>query len=101
MADPFSYGPEEARQAREAVVDASGHGRKVLGEAFGAAEGLLRERLSALRAQAGAYAREAKRQLVNGRDLVAEQVTHRPIALTLTGFCLGLLFGLLLSSRSK
>ena len=112
MNDPFAFSSDEARQARDAVNSATEHGQRALYEAIGAAERaihmattaaerLVKESLDALRAQTGSYAEGAMHQLADGQRYVAESVKQRPVTFTLAGLGLGVLLGLVLSSRSK
>jgi len=112
MSDQFTYASEEARQAREAVNNATDHGQRALSEALGAAERtitaatkaaerVLKDSLDALRAQTSSYTEEARQHLEEGQRYVAEQVKQRPMTFTLAGLGVGLLLGLLLSNRSR
>jgi ElaB/YqjD/DUF883 family membrane-anchored ribosome-binding protein len=112
MTDQFAYASEEARQARNAVNDAAEHGQRSLNDALGAAERaiataarsaerMLKDSIDALRDQTSAYTDEARRHLDDGQRFVVAQVNQRPMTATLAGLGVGLLLGLLLSSRSK
>ena len=112
MADPFADAADEARQARDSVNSATVHGQRALNEAVSAAERtihnatrsaekLLRESLEALRTQTAPYTEEAIEHIEEGQRYISDHVKQRPISYTLAGLGVGLLLGLLLSSRSK
>jgi ElaB/YqjD/DUF883 family membrane-anchored ribosome-binding protein len=112
MSEQFVYGAEEAQQARESVNSAADEGRKVLSDALSAAERTIgsatkaierafKDSLEAVHAQIRAYTNEARQPLEGGQRYVSKQVRQRPLTATLAGLGMGLLLGLLLSSRSK
>jgi ElaB/YqjD/DUF883 family membrane-anchored ribosome-binding protein len=112
MPDQFAHVSEEAKQAREAVNNATDHGQRALNEALAAAERtiasatkaferLLKDSVDTLRAQTGTYADEARQHFEQGQQYVTEQVKERPLTFTVAGLGVGLLLGLLLSTRAN
>jgi ElaB/YqjD/DUF883 family membrane-anchored ribosome-binding protein len=112
MADPFADAADEARQARDAVNSATVHSQRALSEAVSAAERtiqtatrsaekILRETLEALRTETAPYTEGAIEHIEDGQRYISDHVKQRPMTFTLAGLGVGLLLGLLLSSRSK
>lgn len=99
----------EARSAGAGLVE---HGQKAIGEIVAAAEKAiseaahsaektLKDSLEGLRARAHDYGEEAGDNFEDAQAYVIDRVKERPVTATLVGLGLGLLIGLLLSSRAK
>jgi len=96
---------EEAKHAADqgvgAFKDAMASAERRITEAAKVAEKALKEGAETLRAQAKAYAETAQPQLEEAQRYVTEKVRERPVTTTLASLGVGLLIGLLLSSRNK
>ena len=119
VTDTFEPATKQADAAGAAAAEAIDHGRQALTEATAAAEKafteaakradklfreserLIRENLERLRDQAKAYGETAGQSVDEAQRYVVEQVKERPLTATVAGLGIGLLIGLLLSSRSK
>ncbi|HEV2363775.1 MAG TPA: hypothetical protein VGS12_06200 [Caulobacteraceae bacterium] len=107
--DPAAEQAKEARSATDAALE---HGQKAFAEAVSAAERTLseaartaervfREGVDSLRNQTRAYTDDAGQRVEEAQKYVLERVRERPVTATLAGLGVGLLLGLLLSSRNK
>ncbi len=102
----------EAAKTKTSLKNAADHAERGLSEAAEAAkasladaahrtENAIRESLEALRGHARPYADQASQQIDVAHRYVVERVKERPLTATLAGVGVGLLLGLLLSSRSS
>jgi ElaB/YqjD/DUF883 family membrane-anchored ribosome-binding protein len=110
--DSINHAADEAKAAKKAVGNAVDHGErsfteamtaaeKTLAEATKTAEKVFREGLEALRAQTRTYAGPASERVDEAQKYIVERVKERPVTAALTGLGVGLLLGLLLSSRDR
>jgi ElaB/YqjD/DUF883 family membrane-anchored ribosome-binding protein len=110
--DQFAPAADQAHQAQESANDAADHGQKALREAIAAAERVitdaakagekaLKDAIETLRAQTRAYGGNAGQHIDEAQRYVTERVKEKPMTATLAGLGVGVLLGLLLSSRSK
>ena len=74
---------------------------KTLAEATRTAEKVFKEGLEALRAQTRTYTDNAGERVDEAQKYIVERVRERPVTAALTGLGVGLLLGLLLSSRDR
>ena len=111
-ADTLNPAIDEAKRANKGANSAIDHGQKAFTEAVSAAERTLaeatktaervfREGLDTLRSQTRTYTDVAGQQVDEAQRYVLERVKERPMTATLAGLGVGVLLGLLLSSRSK
>ncbi len=102
----------EAKKSANAADSAVDHGQRAFAEAIGAAERtfseaaktaekVFREGVESLRSQTRVYGEEAGQRVDEAQRYVLERVKERPVTATLAGLGVGLLLGLLLSSRNK
>jgi len=110
--DTLDPAVNEVKEARKAANSAADHGQKAYAEALSAAERTIaeatrtaervfREGLETLRSQTRTYTDVAGQQMDEAQKYVLERVKERPMTATLAGLGVGVLLGLLLSSRSK
>lgn len=103
---------DEAKAAKKAAGNAIDHGErsfteamtaaeKTLAEATKSAEKVFREGLEALRSQSRVYTDNAGERVDEAQKYIVERVKERPVTAALTGLGVGLLLGLLLSSRDR
>jgi ElaB/YqjD/DUF883 family membrane-anchored ribosome-binding protein len=92
---------DAAAVSQQAFTDAVAAAEKTLTEAAKRAEKVLKEGVDALRVQAKAYTENAGQHVDVAQRYVVERVKERPVTATLTGFGVGLLLGMLLSSRDR
>lgn len=88
-----------AKHAERSFIDAADQARDRLTEAAHRTEAAVRDGMETLRAQGRVYADTATSQLDDAQRYVVEKVKERPVAATLAGIGVGVLIGLLLSSR--
>lgn len=88
-----------AKHAERSFIEAADQARDRLTEAAHRTEAAVRDGMETLRAQSRAYADTAGQSLEEAQRYVVEKVKERPIAATLAGLGVGVLIGLLLSSR--
>lgn len=107
--ETFDPAVEETGVAASTAVSKS---QKALNEAFVAAqekitrgaktaEKRLREQAETLRVKTKPHRDNASAQFDEAQRYVVERVKERPVTAALSGFGIGLLFGLLLSNRNK
>ena len=89
-----------ARHAERSFIEATDQARERLTDAAQRTEAAVREGMETLRAQSRAYADTAGQQLDEAQRYVVGKVKERPVTATLAGIGVGVLIGLLLSSRS-
>jgi ElaB/YqjD/DUF883 family membrane-anchored ribosome-binding protein len=89
-----------ARHAERSFIEATDHARERLTEAAHRTETAVREGMETLRAQSRVYADTATAQFDEAQRYVVEKVKERPGTALLAGVGVGVLIGLLLSSRS-
>lgn len=89
-----------ARHAERSFIEATDQARERLTEAAHRTEAAVREGMETLRAQSRAYVDTAGQQFDEAQRYVVEKVKERPVTATLAGIGVGVLIGLLLSSRS-
>ncbi|MHB8530508.1 MAG: hypothetical protein ACYC8V_13495 [Caulobacteraceae bacterium] len=103
---------QEAKKSANAADSAVDHGQRAFAEAVSAAERTLsdaartaekvfREGVESLRNQTRVYTEDAGQRVDEAQRFVLERVRERPVTATLTGLGVGLLLGLLLSSRNR
>lgn len=101
----------EAAKTGKALKNATDHAERGFSEAAESAkaslaaaaartEAAVRESLEALRTHSRVYTDQAGQQLDVAQKYVVERVKERPVTATLAGVGVGLLLGLLLSSRN-
>ncbi|MCF8503719.1 MAG: hypothetical protein K9G59_02300 [Caulobacter sp.] len=88
-----------AKHAERSFIDAADQARDRLTEAAHRTEAAVRDGMETLRAQSRAYADTATAQFDDAQRYVVEKVKERPVTATLAGIGVGVLIGLLLSSR--
>jgi len=88
-----------AKHAERSFIDAADQARDRLTEAAHRTETAVRDGMETLRAQSRAYADTATAQFDDAQRYVVEKVKERPVTATLAGIGVGVLIGLLLSSR--
>lgn len=88
-----------AGHAERSFIEAADHARERLTEAAHRTETAVREGTETLRAQSRVYADSASAQFDEAQRYVVEKVKERPGAALLAGVGVGVLIGLLLSSR--
>ena len=107
--DPLHHASDEVQTATEAVVSDSraalneslANAERRIAEMARRAERVFNEVMQNLRSQSRVYAGTANEQFDQAQKYVVERVKARPVTATLAGVGLGLLLGLLLSSREK
>ena len=88
-----------AKHAERSFIEAADQARDRLTEAAHRTEAAVREGMETLRAQSRAYTDTATAQFDDAQRYVVEKVKERPVTATLAGIGVGVLIGLLLSSR--
>ena len=88
-----------AKHAERSFIDAADQARDRLTEAAHRTETAVRDGMETLRAQSRVYADTATAQFDDAQRYVVEKVKERPVTATLAGIGVGVLIGLLLSSR--
>jgi len=110
--DSITTAADEAKAAKKAAANAIDQGErsfteamtaaeKTLAEATRSAEKVFREGLEALRAQTRVYTDNYGERVDEAQKYIVERVKERPVTAALTGLGVGLLLGLLLSSRDR
>lgn len=89
-----------AKHAERSFIDAADQARERLTDAAHRTEAAVREGMETLRAQSRAYTDTATTQFDEAQRYVVEKVKERPVTATLAGIGVGVLIGLLLSSRN-
>ena len=87
--------------AQRAVKDALAAAERGLTDAAKRVERVIKDGMDALRAQTSAYSGPASQTVDDAQRYVIERVKERPVTATLAGLGVGVLIGLLLSSRGK
>ncbi|HWA63089.1 MAG TPA: hypothetical protein VG939_17045 [Caulobacteraceae bacterium] len=111
-AESMSSAIDEAQKAKKSANNAADHGERSFSEAMTAAERTLaeatkaaekafKEGVEALRSQTKVYRENAGEQFDEAQRYLVERVKERPVTAALAGVGVGLLLGLLLSSRGK
>ncbi len=75
--------------------------QRILTDALGAAERVIKDGVRTLREQTDAYTGPAGETVDDAQRYVVRRVKERPVTATLAGLGVGVLIGLLLASRSK
>ena len=88
-----------AEQVERSFQDAVDIAERHLTEAARRAERALREGVESLRAQTRGYTADAEARVEDASRYVVERVKERPVTAAVAGLGVGLLLGLLLSSR--
>jgi ElaB/YqjD/DUF883 family membrane-anchored ribosome-binding protein len=89
---------DAAERSFQEAVDAA---ERKIAEAARRAERVLRDGVENLRAHGREYGETATQSLDEAQRYVIERVKERPLTATFAGLGVGLLIGLLLSTRSK
>jgi ElaB/YqjD/DUF883 family membrane-anchored ribosome-binding protein len=89
---------DAAERSFQEAVDAA---ERKIAEAARRAERVLRDGVENLRAHSREYGETASQSLDEAQRYVIERVKERPLTATVAGLGVGLLIGLLLSTRSK
>ncbi|MEO8811851.1 MAG: hypothetical protein ABI376_02925 [Caulobacteraceae bacterium] len=108
----IDHAADEAKSATAAAGAAVDHGQRAFNDALGAAERMiadaartaekiLKESVESLRAHTKSYTGNAGQHVDEAQRYVMDKVKERPMTATLAGLGVGLLLGLLLSSRGK
>ncbi len=104
-AEPANPATEDATEPsgaqQQALKDALLAAERGLSEAARSAEKMIREGILALRSSSGAEPRSAEEAVDEAQRYLVERVRERPVTAALAGLGVGLLLGLLLSSRGK
>lgn len=87
--------------AQRALKETLATAERRLSEAANSAERAIRHGIETLRVQTRAYAGPAGQSVDDAQRYMIERVKERPVTATLAGLGVGLLLGLLLSSRGK
>ena len=81
--------------------EAANQARRMVQEGFAAAERALKEAVQTIRSQTEVYSGPASQTLDEAQRYLIERVKERPVTAAFAGLGVGLLVGLLLSSRGK
>ena len=90
-----------ADTSQEKLNEAIDLADKTLRDAAKRIEKAVREGVETIRTQSGPYRDNAAQQFDEAQQYVVERIKERPLVATLAGLGVGLLLGLLLSSRSE
>jgi ElaB/YqjD/DUF883 family membrane-anchored ribosome-binding protein len=90
-----------ADQAGRALREALAAAEKGMGEAARIAERVIREGVDRLRAQTKGYSGPVGESMEDVQRYLVERIKERPVTAAFAGVGIGLLLGLLLSSRGK
>ncbi len=88
-----------AESGQKAFNEALAAAEKTITDAAKSLERALREGADALRAQSRVYAQNAGEQFDEAQRIVVEKIRERPVTAALAGLGVGMLLGMLFSSR--
>ncbi len=92
---------EDAKRDEKAFAETLVYAEEKLSRAAKIAEKLFREAIQAMKSGAQAYSGDPEQTVEQARRVVVERVKARPVTALLGGFGVGVIVGLLLSSRGK
>lgn len=92
---------EVVGQAQRSIKDALAAAEKSLNEASKAAEKIIKESVDSLRTHAKAYTGADAPSMEEAQRYFVERVKERPVTAAFAGVGVGLILGVLLSSRGK
>jgi ElaB/YqjD/DUF883 family membrane-anchored ribosome-binding protein len=97
--ESLASGEDAAEHGSSAFKESLAAAERSIIEAVKTAERVIKEGLEALRAQTKAYAGTGGLTVDDAQKFVVERVKERPVTAAFAGLGVGLLIGLLLSSR--
>jgi ElaB/YqjD/DUF883 family membrane-anchored ribosome-binding protein len=92
---------DAAAKARQAVSEGISIAEEVVREILRSAERVAKDAGAAIHSRSRGCSGPAKESLDDARRYLVERVKERPVTATLAGLGLGVLIGVLLSSRAK